>query len=63
MINKTMLYVIETINELYDVDMKKAEEIVTNSFFPEVLEEMPDFVQHYDAEYWAKEIMNDIMAR
>lgn len=32
-------------------------------FFSEILKEMPDYVQHYDAEYWAAEIMNDIMAR
>lgn len=63
MMSKTMMYVIETVSELYDIEMKKAEDIVTNSFFPEILEEMPDYVQHYDAEYWANEIMSDIMAR
>lgn len=63
MMNKTMMYVIETVSEVYNIEMEKAKEIVTNSFFPEILKEMPDYVQHYDAEYWASEIMSDIMAR
>lgn len=63
MMSKTMMYVIETVSEMYNIEMKKAEDIVTNSFFPEILKEMPDYVQHYDAEYWAAEIMNDIMTR
>lgn len=63
MMSKTMMYVIETVSELYDIGMEKAKEIVVSSFFPKILEKMPNYVQHYDAEYWANEIMSDIMVR
>ena len=61
--NKTLQFVAEAIRDNYDYSLEDAIKIVTNSFFPEILKEMPDYVQHYDAEYWASEIMSDIMAR
>lgn len=61
--NKTLQFVAEAIRDNYDYSLEDAIKIVTNSFFPEILKEIPDYVQHYDAEYWAAEIMNDIMAR
>lgn len=61
--NKTLQFVAEAIRDNYDYSLEDAIGIVTNSFFPEILKEMPDYVQHYDAEYWAAEIMSDIMAR
>lgn len=61
--NKTLQFVAEAIRDNYDYSLEDAIKIVTNSFFPEILKGMPDYVQHYDAEYWASEIMNDIMAR
>lgn len=63
MINKTLFYVSEAISENYDIDIERAESIVANSFFPEILDQMPNYVQHYDAEYWAEEIMSNVMAR
>lgn len=61
--NKTLFYVAEAISENYNIDIKQAEKIVVNSFFPEMLEKMTDYVQHYDAEYWAKEIMDNVSVR
>ncbi len=57
--DKTLQYVIEEISQKYNVDISEACVIVESSFFPEMLEEMPDYVHHYTAEYWAKEIMED----
>lgn len=57
--NKTLQFVAEKISENYNVDISEARAIVENSFLPEILEEMPDYVQHYTADYWAKEIMED----
>ncbi|MCH5192487.1 MAG: hypothetical protein J1F11_00895 [Oscillospiraceae bacterium] len=61
--NKTLLYVADSISELYNIDMEEAKKIVMDSGFPDLLDEIPDFVQHYDADYWAKEIMNAISER
>ena len=60
---KTLLYVAEAISEKYNIDLTRAAEIVENSFFPEMFDKIPEYVQHYDAEYWANEIMENIMAR
>jgi hypothetical protein len=61
--NKTLQFVAEAIRDNYEYSLDDSIEIVTNSFLPELLEELPDYVTHYDAEYWASEIMSDIMAR
>ena len=61
--NKTLLYVADSISELYDVDMEEAKKIVMDSWFPKILTKKPDYVQHYDADYWAKEIMEDVSVR
>lgn len=57
--NRTLQFVVEEISENYNFDISESESIVSNSFFPKILEEMPDYVQHYNAEYWADEIMKD----
>lgn len=57
--NKTMLYVAEEISETYRLDLSKSKAIVEKPWFPEILHENPDYVQHYTADYWAKEIMKD----
>lgn len=57
--NKTMLYVAEEISEIYGLDLSKSKSIVENSWFPEILRKNPDYVQHYTADYWAKEIMKN----
>lgn len=57
--NKTLQFVAEEISENYNVDISEARAIVEKSFLPEMLDEMPDYVQHYTADYWAKEIMED----
>ena len=61
--NKTLLYVADSISELYNIDMEEAKKIVMDSWFPKILKKLPDHVQHYDADYWAKEIMDDIAVR
>lgn len=55
--NKTLLYIADSISEIYGKDIEEAKSIVINSSLPELLEEIPEFIQHYDADYWAKEIM------
>lgn len=62
MANKTLQYVADAISDNYNYSITDAIKIVTNSFLPELLEELPDYVTHYTAEYWAKEIMSDIIA-
>ena len=57
--DKTIQFVAEEIRDKYKVKESEAYQIVTNSFLPETLEEMPDYVHHYDAGYWADEIMKD----
>ena len=61
--NKTMLYVAEEISENYGLDLSKSKSIVEKSWFPEILRENPDYIQHYTADYWAKEIMKDYHGR
>lgn len=58
--NKTLFYIAESISEIYGKDIEEAKSIVNSSSLPELLEEIPDFIQHYDAEYWAKEIMESV---
>ena len=61
--NKTILYVAEEISENYGLDLSKSKSIVEKSWFPEIFCENPDYVQHYTADYWAKEIMKDYHGR
>lgn len=61
--NETSLYVAESISEIYNINIEEAKKIVMDSWFPELLDEIPDYIQHYDADYWAKEIMDDIAVR
>ena len=61
--NKTILYVAEEISEIYGLDLSESKAIVKKSWFSEILREIPDYVQHYTADYWAKEIMKDYRVR
>ena len=61
--NKTLQFVAEAIQVNYGYSLEDSLKIVTNSFLPELLDKMPDYVTHYNAEYWADEIMSDVMAR
>lgn len=56
-------YIIEAIVEQYGFTQKKATEIVDLVEFEKLYSEMPDFIQHYDAEYWAKEIYETYVKR
>ena len=57
--DKPIQFVSEAVRDKYKVKESEAYQIVANSFFPEVLKDMADYVHHYDAEYWADEIMKD----
>lgn len=61
--NKLFQYVAEAIRDKYNLTLIEAKQIVLNSFFPELYNESTDFVEHYDAEYWADEIMDGITIR
>ena len=56
---KTLQFIAEEISYKYNINFFEAQKIVAYSFLPKILKEMPDYVQHYDAEYWADEIMKD----
>ena len=57
-INDILFCLAECINEIYGKDIEEAKSIVYNSSFPELLKKMPEFILHYNFEYWAEEIMN-----
>lgn len=57
--SSTIQCIIEALSEKYHIDINTATNIVNNSFIIELLEEEFEFVTHYDAYYWATEIMND----
>ena len=61
--NKTILYVAEEISRIYGLDLSESKAIVEKSWFSEIFCENPDYVQHYTADYWAKEIMKDYHRR
>ena len=61
--NKTILYVAEEISRIYGLDLSESKAIVEKSWFSEIFCENPDYVQHYTADYWAKEIMKDYHGR
>ena len=60
MSNKLFQYVAEEIRDKYNLTLAEAKQIVLDSFLPELYNECTDFVEHYDAEYWADEIMDSI---
>lgn len=57
--DKTLQFIAEEISSKYNTSFSEAQKIVAYSFLPKILKEMPDYVQHYDAKYWADEIMKD----
>lgn len=57
--NKTLLYISEEVSDQLKCSIEKAIVIVESSFLPTLLEEIPDYVQHYTADYWATQIISD----
>lgn len=57
--NKTLLYISEEISDQLKCSIEKAIVIVECSFLPTLLKEIPDYVQHYTADYWATQIISD----
>lgn len=57
--NKTLLYISEEVSDQLKYSIEKAIVIVESSFLPTLLEEIPDYVQHYTADYWATQIISD----
>ena len=53
-------FVVDSYAELFNCDIHEAEKIVSNSSFIKTLNENPAFVMHYDDEYWAKRINNEL---
>jgi hypothetical protein len=50
-------YVIEELIEEYSYNELNAKRSVDKSFFSKLLEKDPEYVCHFDIEYWAKRIM------
>lgn len=57
MSNLTLLYIAEALSENYNVEPEKAKEIVASSFVAKCYDKCQEVIEHYDADYWAKEIM------
>ena len=60
--NEILKIISEALSECYSVPVDEARRIVMASFLPELLRRCPDYVGHYDAEYWAAEIMDTVRA-
>lgn len=52
-------YVTETVRDNYGFSGETAKRLVQKSCFPELLKRIPDYVYHYDCDYWAKKIVED----
>lgn len=57
--NKTLLYISEEVSDQLKCSIEKAIVIVESSFLPTLLKEIPNYVQHYTADYWATQIISD----
>lgn len=53
-------YVINTFSELFECDLSEAKRIVEGSSFVITLNKNPEYVMHFDDEYWAKRIKAEI---
>lgn len=61
--DKTIEYIIRAVSQNYGMDNDTARETVNKSFMIELIQSDYEFVTHYDAFYWADEIMkNNITA-
>jgi endo-alpha-1,4-polygalactosaminidase (GH114 family) len=58
-VEKMIDYVIRAIIANYHFDLTKAKTMVNKSAFLEMLQEDPEFVFHYNVEYWAREVVNE----
>ena len=56
---KTIDFIAKSISEKYSLGYEEAIKIVYDSFLIDLLKENFNYVTHYDADYWAEEIMND----
>lgn len=52
-------YVVEELIENYNYSLIEAKKAVKNSSFYEMLQEKPQYVFHYDVEYWAEDVDNE----
>ena len=57
--NKTLYYIAEEVSDRLGCSIEKAIDIVEHSFLPTLLKDIPDYVQHYTADYWAVQIIED----
>ena len=55
----TIDFIAKSIREKYSLSYEDAIRIVYDSFLIDLLKENFEYVTHYDADYWAEEIMND----
>lgn len=47
------------LNEKFNIPFEESIRMVRNSSFFDMLNEEPEFVLHYSASYWAKEIIEE----
>jgi len=58
--NVILQYVAEVIIVKSNMSFDDCYKMVIDSFLPELYDESPDYIHHYDAEYWADEILDCI---
>ncbi|MGR6342603.1 hypothetical protein ACU5CE_33230 [Priestia megaterium] len=54
-------YVKDDLIEFFEITEEEADRMIEKSVFMELLKEDPDYVYHYDAEYWAHHIFQTQM--
>ena len=56
--NVILQYVAEAIMVKSSMSFDDCYKMVIDSFLLELYDELPDYIHHYDAEYWADEILD-----
>ncbi|WP_373230248.1 hypothetical protein [Cohnella sp.] len=57
--NRLKSYVAEVLVSIHNFDASSVNQIVEQSAFSKTLETDPEFVFHYDVEYWAEKVKNE----
>ncbi|MED3865425.1 hypothetical protein P4572_19150 [Priestia megaterium] len=56
-------YIKDDLMEFFDISEEEADKMISKSVFMELLKDDPDYVYHYEAEYWAHYIFQTQMIR
>ncbi|MED3932999.1 hypothetical protein [Priestia megaterium] len=56
-------YIRDDLMQEFNLNHTEAEEMIQKSIIIKLLKDNPDYVYHYDAEYWAKSIFSSQMSQ